>query len=112
MATPSTETLRIESSTDHDLLLECLEKEKVEYLRPKSEVAAIVLALGGGVGLGTMIRSLAPAIKAYFDGRKAVAGVEKRVLVFKYKGRDVEVTAENASRAELELLREFTPHTK
>ncbi len=60
-----------------------------------------------------MIRSLAPAIKAYFDGKKGVAGVEKRVvLVFKYKGRDVEVTAENASRAELELLREFTPHIK
>jgi|SRR5580698_2743746 hypothetical protein len=112
MALPTREILRVESSTDHDLLLKCLENENVECFKPKSEVAAIVLALGGGVGIGTMIRSLAPAIKAYFDGKKEVAKAQKRVLVFKYKGKNVEITAENAGVAERELLREFTPHSK
>ena len=112
MAEPTAEKLRVESSADHDFLLECLDNAGVEYLKPKSEVAAIVLAFGGGVGLGTTIRSFAPVIKAYFEGKKGVVAAQKRVLTFKYKGKNVEITAENAGSAERELLREFTPRAK
>lgn len=110
-ATP-TESIRVETSADHELLLQCLAEQKIEYLKPKSEVAAIILAFGGGVGMGTMIRSLAPVIKAYFEGKKEVAKSQKRTLVFKYKGKNVEITAENAGHAERELLREFAPRSK
>jgi hypothetical protein len=109
---PSIEILQVESSGDHDLLLECLENENVEYLVPKSEVAEIILALGGGVGVAAIIRSLGPAIKAYFEGKERVIKAQKRVLIFKYKGKKVEITAENAGHAERDLLREFTPHAK
>jgi hypothetical protein len=103
----NSQMLRIESSGNSKEFVGLLDQAHVNYLTPKGDVAAVILALGGGAGLAVLVRSLAPVIKAYFDGKVELAKENKRMLTFEINGRRAKITVQNAEKAEEILLREL-----
>lgn len=96
--------VRIETESDRDILLACLNEQNVEYFEPKGDVATIIVALGGGIGMAAIMRSVAAAIREYFKGRTKLAQAQTRKLKITISGKTVEVTASNAGRVESQLL--------
>jgi len=110
----SNERLVIEVDTDREGLASCLDLYDVRYFQPKGDVATIVVALGGGVGIAAIVRSVAVAIEHYFRGRAKLAEAEaKRAkaespkLRVKVSRKSIEVTSTNAGEIESEILSEL-----
>jgi hypothetical protein len=113
--------------SDREALKSSLDLHKIPHFQTKSDVATIVIALGGGVGIAAIVRQIGLAIQHYFEGlanlakaegerAKAesqgltkLAQAERRKLIIKVSGKSkaINVTSTNAGEIESEILSEL-----
>jgi|HubBroStandDraft_2_1064218.scaffolds.fasta_scaffold1373305_1 hypothetical protein len=99
------DSIQLSTEVDSDVLLQSLNREDLEVYVTKSDVATVVIALGGGVGIAAVVRSVASAVERYFVGASNLAGAKKRSLTVTISGDKIEFRADNAGNAESEILR-------
>jgi hypothetical protein len=68
-------------------------EESIVRRRSGFDPHAIVLALGGGVGIATVVKSIDLAIKSYFAGRAALAHAKKETIRITVRDQSLECTA-------------------
>ena len=77
----NTDNMKIFASDAASLKQILSDHEVQSYLAERKSAAAdaqvLVIALGGGAGIATIISSLGNALKAYFEGRAELARAEK-----------------------------------
>ena len=70
-------------------------KQSIVRTRSGIDPQTIILALGGGVGLAEIIKSVGVALKSYYDGRTSLARAEKDAVTIAAKGLSLECTGAN-----------------
>ncbi len=71
----------------------------VEIFRARSggDVANLILAVGGGVGIAKIVMALGHALRAYFAGRAELAQAEKDSISIRIGETHVECSSDNLS---------------
>jgi hypothetical protein len=103
--------MELSTDVDSDLLFEALDQHHVDYFKTKSDVAAVIIALGGGVGIAAIIKSAASGIRQYFESASKLELARKRSLTVTIADDKIQFTAENAGTAESELLKRIMPRS-
>lgn len=99
-----TETQSEQLHTEVESLRKALNQHNVEYYETKGDLASVLVALGGGVGIAAIIRSVALAIGQYFAGAASLERARNKSLTVTIAGDKIQFTAENAGTAESEIL--------